>query len=98
MLQKSLDTGGIWSIARGLARAESKYKDHLAACDLPRGNDPDGRGNLSEKALARFARFFLIICIDQVDFMENLLQPGRLKARILIWPEAEIRVDALPQK
>lgn len=31
MLQGTLDTGGIWSIARGLARNEAKYKSHLAA-------------------------------------------------------------------
>ncbi len=45
MLDDSLDTGGIWSIARGLARNEKSYKAHLAACDLKRRNDLDGRGN-----------------------------------------------------
>lgn len=98
MLQTSLDTGGIWSIARGLARNESEYKGYLAKCDLPRRNDLDGRGSLSEEALAGFAKFFLQICIDQVNFMEGLMQPDRLKDRILIWAEEEIRADALPQK
>ncbi len=36
-----------------------------------RRNDLDGRGHLSEEALARFARFFLSTCIDQVEFMEE---------------------------
>ncbi|MEO1149686.1 MAG: Fic family protein [Pseudomonadota bacterium] len=98
MLQESLDTGGIWSIARGLARNEAKYKSHLAACDLPRRNDLDGRGNLSEEALAEIAKFFLTICIDQVDFMESLMQPDRLKDRILIWAEEEIRAGTIPPK
>ncbi len=98
MLREALDTGGIWSIARGLARNEAKYKSHLAACDLPRRNDLDGRGNLSEEALAKFSRFFLEICIDQVDFMETLVQPDRLRDRILIWTEEQIRADKLPQK
>jgi len=98
MLRDALDTGGVWSIARGLARNEDKYKSHLAACDLPRRNDLDGRGHLSESALAEFAKFFLKICIDQVSFMEELVQPDRLRDRILIWTEEEIRADALPKK
>lgn len=98
MLRDALDTGGIWSIARGLARNESGYKSHLAACDLPRRNDLDGRGDLSEEALAEFAKFFLTTCIDQVTFMETLVQPDRLRDRILIWTEEEIRADHLPPR
>jgi hypothetical protein len=93
-----LDTGGIWSVARGLARNVATYKEHLANCDLPRRNDLDGRGNLSEEALAAFSRFFLEICLDQVSFMENLVQPDRLRARILLWVEEEIRLGLLPPK
>lgn len=36
-------------------------------------NDLDGRGQLSEEKLASFANFFLEVCIDQVDFMERLM-------------------------
>lgn len=98
MLLETLDTGGVWSIARGLARNVSAYKGHLASCDLPRRNDIDGRGNLSEEALADFTRFFLELCIDQVSFMENLVQPDRLRARILRWAEEEARLGKLPLK
>jgi len=98
MLDQALDTGGIWSIARGLAKNEKAYKDHLAACDLPRRNDLDGRGNLSEEELAKFTAFFIKICIDQVTFMESLVQPDRLRDRILIWTKEEIMADRLPQK
>ena len=98
MLLETLDTGGIWSIARGLARNEVTYKSQLAACDMVRRNDLDGRGHLSEEALAEFTRFFLNTCIDQVKFMEGLVQPDRLRDRILIWTEEEIRADALPPK
>ena len=91
MLLDALDTGGIWSIARGLARNEGLYKSHLTACDLPRRNDLDGRGNLSEEALAEFTRFFLETCIDQVKFMEELVAPDKLRTRILSWANEEIR-------
>ena len=42
MLAESLDSGSLWSIARGLARNVSAYKGHLANCDLRRRNDLDG--------------------------------------------------------
>lgn len=96
MLLETLDTGGIWSIARGLARNEATYKKLLMACDLERRNDLDGRGHLSEEALAAFTRFFLETCLDQVDFMEGLVQPDRLRERIVLWAEEEIRADSLP--
>ena len=98
MLLDALDTGSVWSVARGLARNEAKYKARLAACDLNRRNDLDGRGTLSEDELAKFTHFFLEICLDQVRFMRDLVTPKKLRARILIWAEEEIRTDALPQK
>ena len=97
-LLETLDTGAVWSVARGLARNVEDYKRHLAACDMPRRNDLDGRGNLSEEALAAFAEFFLKTCIDQVGFMESLMQPERLRARILLWAEEEIKLKNLPPR
>jgi Fic family protein len=97
-LLEVLDTGAVWSIARGLARNVDAYKSHLAACDQPRRNDLDGRGNLSEENLAAFTHFFLTTCIDQVAFMERLMQPDQLRTRILLWAEEEIRLNHLPPK
>jgi len=98
MLLETLATGGIWSVARGLARNIADYKGHLARCDLPRRNDLDGRGTLSEEALVDFTRFFLEVCIDQVNFMEELVQPDRLRMRILMWAEEETRLGKLPAR
>ncbi len=98
MLLDTLNTGAVWSIARGLARDVQAYKGHLAACDQTRRNDLDGRGHLSEENLAEFTKFFLTTCIDQVSFMESLIQPDRLRARILTWAEEEIRLNHLPPK
>lgn len=97
-LLEALDTGAVWSIARGLARNVDKYKQHLADCDQTRRNDLDGRGNLSEESLSEFTRFFLTVCLDQVKFMEGLMQPDRLRTRILLWAEEEARLDQLPPK
>jgi Fic family protein len=95
---ESLDTGAVWSVARGLARNVQAYKSHLAACDLPRRNDLDGRGPLSEESLAEFTRFFLTTCLDQVAFMEKLVRPNELRIRIELWAEEEIRLDRLPPR
>jgi len=98
MLRRALDTRGLWSVARGLARREADYKKHLAACDNPRLGDRDGRGALSEAALAAFTGFFLRICIDQVKFMDSLMRPDRLHRRILIWAKEDIHAGALPPR
>ena len=37
-------------------------------------------------------------CLDQVKFMEELVQPDRLRNRILLWIEEEVRAGSLPAK
>ncbi len=98
ILLSALDTGAIWSVARGLARRVGEYKAHLAACDRVRRNDLDGRGALSEESLVEFTRFFLSTCIDQVRFMEELMQPELLQTRMRLWAEEEMRLGRLPNR
>jgi Fic family protein len=95
VLLDTLDTGAVWSVARGLARNIGHYKQHLMNCDNPRRDDLDGRGALSEEALAAFTEFFLKTCLDQVRFMEELVQPDRLRGRIMAWANEEIKAGAL---
>jgi Fic family protein len=97
-LLDSLDTGSLWSVSRGLGRNVADYKRHLVACDQARRNDLDGRGNLSEEALVEFTRFFLNTCIDQVKFMESLIAPDRLRARVLLWADEETKLKLLHPK
>jgi len=40
----------------------------------------------------------LSVCIDEVTFMESLVQPSRLRARIILWTAEEVRLGALPRK
>jgi Fic family protein len=98
MLLEPLGSGALWSVSRGLARDAAAYKAHLAACDDPRRDDLDGRGALSEENLAAFTRHFLEVCLDQVDFMEQLIDPARLRARIGLWAREEMAVGALPPR
>lgn len=73
---------GLWSVSRGLARRNADYKAALTWADAPRRNDLDGRGNLSNEGLIRFCRFFLEVCLDQVEYMGNLLKLEELILRI----------------
>jgi len=95
-LLEKLNTGGLWSIARGLARNHEIYKQHLVNCDLTRRNDLDGRGNLSQESLIAFTKFFLETCIDQVAFMEKIMRPDQLRTRILLWAKEEIEMKKIP--
>ncbi len=97
-LLKALGTSGLWSVARGLARSQIDYKKHLAECDVVRRGDRDGRGNLSESALNGFTKYFLETCIDQVKFMDSLMQPRALRDRILAWANEEIKHGRFPAK
>jgi Fic family protein len=97
-LLETLDTGALWSVARGLARRVETYKELLANCDRERRNDLDGRGPLSEEALVEFTRFFLDTCLDQIAFMETLVQPETLRNRIVRWAEAQVEAKALTAK
>ncbi|HJU19291.1 MAG TPA: Fic family protein [Stellaceae bacterium] len=96
-LSEALNNHGLWSVARGLARAEAEYKGHLHECDLVRRNDLDGRGQLSEEALAGFTRFFLNRCLDQVRFMRSLMQPDTLRTRWGLWITEQAELNRLPR-
>jgi Fic family protein len=85
----------LWAISRGLARQVDEYKKMLATADEPRRGDLDGRGNLTQQGLNQFCSFFLATCVDQVAFMESLLQPAELLRRIEIWSEEETRAKRL---
>ncbi len=81
-LRIGLSGYGLWNVSRGLARNREKYKQFLAAADAPHESDQDGRGNLSDRTLTEFCRFFLEICFDQTEFMNNLLTLGGFLGRL----------------
>jgi Fic family protein len=75
-------THGLWSPMRGLARTRDQYYARLHNADLPRRNDLNGRGTLSQEELVEFARYFLEICLDQVQFMRDRLELASFKERL----------------
>jgi Fic family protein len=75
-------TGGLWSPLRGFARSTDRYYALLADADVPRRGDLDGRGNLSEQALAAWIDYVLDVCMDQAAFMAGMLEFSSPKDRL----------------
>ena len=95
-LFKRLGIGtSLWSVARGLARDEARYKALLAQADGPREGERDGRGGLTQRGLIAFCKFFLDQSVDQIGFMSGLLEPSMLLTRMEIHIEEEIRTKRL---
>ncbi len=82
LLRHNLDSAGLWSLSRGLARYRQRYYSSLERADQARQGDHDGRGNLTDRGLADFCQFFLETMMDQVDFMSERLDLHGLRTRI----------------
>lgn len=87
----------LWSISRGLARNVETYKASLMNANQQRQGDLDERGNLTQQGLLAFCEFFLKTCIDQIQFMEHLLEPEELMRRMEIYTKEEINAGRLPK-
>ena len=83
LLQKArVGAYGLWTLSRGLARYRADYYRYLELADQQRESDSDGRGNLSDRGLFEFVRFFLRTIVDQISFMEQLFDLSMLEHRI----------------
>ena len=82
--QLGIDGGGLWSLSRGFARNRDEYYARLANADQERSTTSadDGRGHLSERALWEFCEFTLRTMVDQIAYMERLLDLDGLERRI----------------
>lgn len=84
-----------------MAKHRSSYYVRLQEADQPRRGDYDGRGQLTERGLFEFIDFMLDVCLEQVDYMIQSLDPLRLRERLDVIVrtdpqviEADIRPEA----
>ena len=89
---------GLWNVSRGLARRRDDYMTALTWADAPRRNDFDGRGSLSAEGLAKFCEFFFEICLDQINYMHDLLGLDALLDRISGYVQLRVARMAPPLK
>lgn len=78
-----LDGAGLWSMARGLARADALYKQYLTAAD-----GRDGEGRHTEQELATYCQFMVDTALEQVRFMQRSLEIEGLERRVRRFVEA----------
>jgi Fic family protein len=96
LVRAMVNSFGLWTLSRGLARDRQEYFEQLRLADQPRWNDLDGRGNLSDRGLGEFCSFILTTMLDQIQFMSELFQFDVICERIDRYLQFE-RVD-LPGK
>lgn len=96
LIKAGVNTRDLWSISRGFARDITNYYAHLENADIPRKNDLDGRGNLSDKGLYNFCEYFMDTAIDQVTYMSGLYDFENIYNRIkqFISIEGNIKKEA----
>ena len=85
----------LWSVARGLARNDARHNALRSQADGPREADRDGRGNLTQRDLIAFTRFFLDQSVNEIRFMSGLLEPAMLMTRIEVHVVEETRAKRL---
>lgn len=76
-----ISSHGLWTVSRAFARNRSEYDKYLSLADQLRRNDYDGRGPLSEENLTLFCKYFLRECVDQLKFMESILELHHFEKR-----------------
>jgi Fic family protein len=96
-VKAGVDSNGLWTISRGLARRNADYQASLANADEKRVNDYDGRGYLSQRYLGEFCQFFLGTAANQVEFMEGLLSLDGMLNRIAGYAGRKEAAKALPK-
>ena len=87
----------LWTVARAFARQRADYDGHLAQADLPRRNDLDGRGPLTEEGLIEFCVFFLRCCADQIQFMDGVLELKEFSRRYKRFMDGLVAEKTIPQ-
>lgn len=95
-MKVGLEGHGLWTVSRGFARKRDDYIAALADADCQRGNDLDGRGNLSAHGLEQFCAFFLNTGLDQIEFMSGLLELDTTLKRIANYAERWAAEERVP--
>lgn len=90
----SLDLApGLWSPLRGLARGGGRYSQRLGDADQPRLDDLDGQGPLSERMLVAWIDFILDVWLNEVRFMQRMLNRQEMLGRLSALLAYETQVD-----
>ncbi len=86
---------GMWSLPRGLARAESQYKQSLTAADVGRPEERPAAARQAEEELTTFCEFMVDTALEQVRFMSRKLDFDTFERRIrrFVDTDAELKPE-----
>lgn len=84
-----VNAAGLWSLARGFAWNRDEYMAALDAADRPCAGALDGHGNLSLTGLQEFVATALSLAIEQIRYMDALLDVEWLRKRIRLHFDVE---------
>lgn len=82
-----LDGVDMWSLNRALAWQCQQYRTVQVAANARRRAADDGTGHLSARGLSEFCDFFLKVSLDEIRFMDSLLDPVEFGERIFSYVE-----------
>ncbi|WP_022661085.1 Fic family protein [Paucidesulfovibrio longus] len=81
MARSGVNRANLWSLSRGLHRAKSEYMTILKAAD-PDPHALKPQSIPESRRIGDFCRFFIEVCLDQIQFMQNLLRMKEVEDRI----------------
>ena len=89
-----INKSNLWSLSRGLSRNKKQYMFELWTTDSP--GEQNSSCYFDSELSADFCEFFFAICLDQIQFMENLLRLDQIEARIDWYIEARLKHGQKP--
>ena len=78
MAHIGINRANLWSLSRGFSRDKQWYMINLQSADSP----SEAHKGFDQEFFADYCLYFLEVCLDQIQFMENILGLTRIDARI----------------
>ena len=78
MARIGVNRSNLWSLSRGFSRDRQWYMTNLQSADSPSKD----RKRFDQNFFADYCHYFLEVCLDQIEFMDEILGLHRIDARI----------------
>ncbi len=78
MAHIGINRGNLWSLSRGFSRDKQWYMTNLQSADSP----TNATKGFDQAFYADYCLYFLEVCLDQIQFMDQILGLNRIDARI----------------
>ena len=76
--QIGINQSNLWSLSRGFSRDKQWYMINLQSADSP----AEGMTGFNQEFFADYCMYFLETCLDQINFMEKMLNLQKINTKI----------------